>query len=570
MGTADENGRVVITMEQYLKLPQRTPDDSLHEERAVVRSLRKEMAAVRSLNGERKTGNRRYIEAAAETSLYGKVRQRNGMLRQRAGDVRAPLLLENTSPASRGWNSSCMIDRCFYVREEEKDGGLHVCFGALADMQELCGKLEIRLLTYEENTGMFRELRTAKEENVSHLCCDVEWEFPGSEEELETYIPYAEFAWTDKEGRHNASQVSRFRYRLDELFAKYEQAWPKKEDIAQVFDPSKPQPVPVYGSGQTPPPFSENDPDSYVLVALFRGPQDLHDCDYVCYVGKEAGQPHIEVPFLCRLTAAKNWKFREFAAEQSYCILTGKGEDCGAARLIAGLNESYTESGFVCRMSEDRQTAVVSLATPWKEHTLQPGDMRKFFYDMDLHLEMVMEKRSNPDDTEIAFLDLSSRNRSAASAGGEEDIVLYPVALMWGCFAEDTQIRMADGSTRQISDIKIGDAVMQPKDGRPVRVRNIWKGTEKELVVIRTKEGESARMTREHPLCQENGFIRAGEIKPGDTVYGEAGRKLTVASVETVPYEGHVYNLDLERSEGDGTLLANGIAAGDNGIQNGR
>ena len=77
-------------------------------------------------------------------------------------------------------------------------------------------------------------------------------------------------------------------------------------------------------------------------------------------------------------------------------------------------------------------------------------------------------------------------------------------------------------------------------------------------------------MTREHPLCQEDGFIRAGEIKPGDTVYGEAGRKLTVASVETVPFGGYVYNLDLEHSEGDGTLLANGIAAGDNGIQNGR
>ena len=570
MGTADGNGRVVITMEQYLKLPQQTPDDDLHEERAVVRSLHEERAAVHSLRGEHAAESSRRIGRGAEgSSLYEEIRQRNGMLLQRANDVRTPLLLENANPAAAGWDSSCMIDRCFYVREGEKDGGLHVCLGARADMKEPCDSLQIRLLTYEKDTRMFRELRTAEKGNTSHLCCDVEWEFSGSEAELEAYIPYAEFTWTDKEGRHNASQVSRFRYRLDELFAKYEQAWPKKEDKAQLFDPSKPQPVPVYGSGKTPPPFSENDPDSYVLVALYRAPWELRDCDYVCYVGMEVEKPHIQVPFLCRLTAAKNWRFREFDAEQSYCILTGKSEDCGAVRLLAGLR-GYMESGFVCKVSGDKQTAVVSLATPWKDRILQPGNMKKFFYDMDLHLEMVMESRDNPTETESAFLDLSSRNRSAASAGGEEEIVLYPVALMWGCFAEDTQIRMADGSMRRISDIRIGDAVMQPKDGRPVRVCNIWKGTEKELVVIRTKEGASVRMTREHPLCQEDGFIRAGEIKPGDTVYGEAGRKLTVASVETVPYEGHVYNLDLERSEGDGTLLANGIAAGDNGIQNGR
>ena len=318
MGTADGNERVVITMEQYLKLPQQTPDDDLHEERAVVRSLHEERAAVHSLRGEHAAGSSRCIgRGTGGSSLYEEIRQRNGMLLQRANDVRTPLLLENANPAAAGWDSSGRIDRCFYVREGEKDGGLHVCLGARADMKEPCDSLQIRLLTYEKDTRMFRELQTAEKGNTSHLCCDVEWEFSGSEAELEAYIPYAEFTWTDKEGRHNASQVSRFRYRLDELFAKYEQAWPKKEDKAQLFDPSKPQPVPVYGSGKTPPPFSENDPDSYVLVALYRAPWELRDCDYVCYVGKEAGQPHIQVPFLCRLTAARNWGFLERARLQA-------------------------------------------------------------------------------------------------------------------------------------------------------------------------------------------------------------------------------------------------------------
>lgn len=154
-------------------------------------------------------------------------------------------------------------------------------------------------------------------------------------------------------------------------------------------------------------------------------------------------------------------------------------------------------------------------------------------------------------------------------SGSEKNLNLGPVTRMCGCLAEDTQIRMGDGSLKRISDIRIGERIMQPENGRPILVQNIWKGWEEELIFIRTEEGSCAQMTKEHPVYQGNGFIRADELKAGDTVYGEEGQKVTVVSVDDVQYGGYVCNLDLKRDGGNGTMLANGIVVGDNRVQNG-
>lgn len=491
-----------------------------------------------------------------------------GMLRMNQNDCRKPLLLENENTAAAEWSSNCMIDRCYYMEEKNANGGYRISFGARADMQEVCSKLLIRLLVFEQKTGVFRELKTEQAKDTCHLTCDIEWELTGCEADIAEMIPYAEFSWTYPDGEHNACQMSRFQYRLDELLSKYEHAWPIKESEAKVFGPGKPRPVPVYTQTQTPPPFSENDPQSYVLVSLFRGPYDLHDCDYVCYVDKVGSKPHIEVPFLCRLTAAKNWKFRELVKDDIFCMLTNKSSTNGSAKIIAGLGGKYKESGFVLEPSTDRQTATVSLITPWEEHTLQPGDMKKYFYDMDLHLEIVMEERGNPSHTEIAYIDLSSRMQGKTQALRKEEFGLYPVALMWGCLAEDTMIAMADGNSKRIDRMEIGDYVMNPQSKEPLQVTNIWMGYEEHLVMVMMEDGCSVRMTASHPVYQENGFIRAGNLKPGDIVYGKENKKTKIVSVETVLYQSRVYNIDLNCTCGTGVMLANGIVVGDNGVQN--
>lgn len=153
----------------------------------------------------------------------------------------------------------------------------------------------------------------------------------------------------------------------------------------------------------------------------------------------------------------------------------------------------------------------------------------------------------------------------------ERSRMQYPKALMCGCLAEDTMILMGDGQRKRICDIRIGDRISQPDDGLPILVQNIWRGREEELITIRTQDGGFVQMTEEHPVRQESGFIRAGELKPGDTVYGEEGQTMTVVSVNKEPYNGFVCNLDLQRDgiyAGNGYFLANGIVVGDNRMQN--
>lgn len=53
---------------------------------------------------------------------------------------------------------------------------------------------------------------------------------------------------------------------------------------------------------------------------------------------------------------------------------------------------------------------------------------------------------------------------------------------------ENTRITMADGSSRKIKDIRMGDRVMD-KDGRMCMVENIFRGAEEMLLSIRTISG---------------------------------------------------------------------------------
>ena len=53
-----------------------------------------------------------------------------------------------------------------------------------------------------------------------------------------------------------------------------------------------------------------------------------------------------------------------------------------------------------------------------------------------------------------------------------------PLALMFGCIAEGCPVQLADGSCRAVEDIRIGDCVALPSDGRleSAYVSNVWKG----------------------------------------------------------------------------------------------
>ncbi len=119
-------------------------------------------------------------------------------------------------------------------------------------------------------------------------------------------------------------------------------------------------------------------------------------------------------------------------------------------------------------------------------------------------------------------------------------------------FAEDTLIRMADGTTKNISDIHIGDRVTSD-DGSAHIVTNLALAATNRICVITTESGKKLRFA-------EGSTIHSNDI----SVYSEMNLNIkeivTAAGTEKITdinetaYDGKVYAMYLNK---DAYVIAN-------------
>ncbi|MCM1143144.1 MAG: hypothetical protein NC318_03935 [Blautia sp.] len=152
------------------------------------------------------------------------------------------------------------------------------------------------------------------------------------------------------------------------------------------------------------------------------------------------------------------------------------------------------------------------------------------------------------------------------------------IQLYWGCLEEHTEILMADGSRKQIRDIREGECVRG--------LENIWcvtdalTGEEKILYRLDFAErpgGEIRRMVKcsaEHPFLTEKGAVSAKEMEVGVSVTDCEGVRLYLVEKQIEDIHGSkVCNLKLTGMDGGrpaeekAVFYANGIAVGDNCMQ---
>lgn len=127
-----------------------------------------------------------------------------------------------------------------------------------------------------------------------------------------------------------------------------------------------------------------------------------------------------------------------------------------------------------------------------------------------------------------SFLGLTS---SGAEGGG-------------GCFAAETQILMADDSTKEISQVKTGDWIktFKSRGGQELiatQVTNTHQVNVDGYLII----NEDFKLTPEHKLLVNNEWQTASQIKIGDKLMTASGDKKTVSSIEWVRGKFTVYNL---------------------------
>ncbi|GAB2628714.1 RHS repeat-associated core domain-containing protein [Streptomyces capparidis] len=124
------------------------------------------------------------------------------------------------------------------------------------------------------------------------------------------------------------------------------------------------------------------------------------------------------------------------------------------------------------------------------------------------------------------------------------------------CFLAGTDVEMADGSTKNIEDIKLGDEVLatDPRTGEtgPRRVTQliITEGDKRfNELTIATQTGDSKLIaTHEHPfwVLYEERWVDAGELKPGTTLLTDNGAVATVRANHAYTKHARTYNLTVD------------------------
>jgi RHS repeat-associated protein len=124
-------------------------------------------------------------------------------------------------------------------------------------------------------------------------------------------------------------------------------------------------------------------------------------------------------------------------------------------------------------------------------------------------------------------------------------------------FRPDTEVRMADGSTKPIGEIELGDKLLatDPETGRTEarEVVTLHTNIDHELVDIRLngEDGSGAgtlHTTENHPFWseQEGAWVDAGELAAGDLLLASDGSHVTVASVGRYTGEQLMHDLTVD------------------------
>jgi RHS repeat-associated protein len=120
-----------------------------------------------------------------------------------------------------------------------------------------------------------------------------------------------------------------------------------------------------------------------------------------------------------------------------------------------------------------------------------------------------------------------------------------------GCFVAGTPIVMADGSSKPIEQVKVGDRVLARDEvsGQTAAkgVKQVFAREVNETVVLTLPGGERIETTANHPFYVEGrGFLPAGELGIGALIVSRAGPTLKIAKIERRPLRTRVFNFEVE------------------------
>jgi hypothetical protein len=151
---------------------------------------------------------------------------------------------------------------------------------------------------------------------------------------------------------------------------------------------------------------------------------------------------------------------------------------------------------------------------------------------------------------------------------------LLPMVIAYGCLAEGSLVAMADGTTKAIQDVRIGERVLSAPHGPVLTVHNRTDGVEPiAMVRVAVAGGRDVLLTETHPLMTDRGPRMARDLYKGMVVLTANG-PAKIVRIARERFAGKVWNLDVGAPDGGAlpagtatTFVANGFVVGDGQMQ---
>lgn len=298
-----------------------------------------------------------------------------------------------------------------------------------------------------------------------------------------------------------------------------------------------------------------------IILAFKRAPEAEADVDYICGFGTIGdNHPNFGIPGRGLLSMEGGVILMDGDyAPYAHCSIFRADEGGG------GVEEEYKHdyTGKTI-FSESGGGLYYDVVTGWGERYREPGNWTKVLFDYQLDITACFQMETR---VKRVTWRVSSREKS-----GRNIWSIPKLQIMWGCLAKGTLIDRPDQPPCPIEDIHIND-IVSGRNGTPMRVTNVWRGEEENLVSLVTKQGSRLRLTENHPVLTPEGWRHAADLTPGMAVLDRNGQAAELQEVSLIPYEGEICNLDLvpifgeDRLE-DHVMVAGGLCVGDNRGQN--
>lgn len=286
-----------------------------------------------------------------------------------------------------------------------------------------------------------------------------------------------------------------------------------------------------------------------IIIVYGRGAARSESRDYEFKEGRDAeNNQRVYLDMFGTITLIDGYKFKELAAGKA--VMTSKTR--------GGIN--YNGDKVTCDYDAVNRIITWHFKEDWKKTIPCSVQFGSDLFEIIIEIDFYVTDQSGNSLPQGAYV---SGTLDPPPIVLPHISVIPPLMLVWSCLASDTPIQMADDSVKLISEIQIGDLVKTP--GGQAKVSNIWKGPDKTMHTIITKNKITLRASLDHPFMTEDGFAKVGQFDNKTKLKLADGNTTLIQDCYHIEYDGLAYGLDLENAD---SFYCAGLISGTTHVQN--